>query len=453
VTYRYLVESSNQEDSRWDEFPDVSIKYDRFILSQPDDCFASEQSFSYFQVNTATDLVDANPGDGHCSTTSDPFDNSSECTLRAAIMEANAKPGWDAIDLPWGRYALTRTGEEGDGLDDAVGDLDITDHLSITGERCNQSITRYLDPETLEDIDASFSSAIAKITGNGEDRVLQISEAEVHLECLVIAGGRVAGSGKGAGIYNQGRLRTHRVAVTSGLFTDVGFDSHKGAGIYNGRFLSMSESALVGNKGETAGAAFGGTTGGALFNHSSATAHVESTLIAFNSAARGRGIWNEGELTVTSSTFANNTNGSGAGSLAADIFNSGNAEVAFATFNATTWAIRDNGTLSLSNNLFDVSLSPTCVGTVDVAFGNWSSDTTCFGDSGLPNTQDFIPGLGFELMDRGGFTPVMALEEWGPLDTALALDHCPLTDQRGARRPLDPSRCDPGASEYEGYFP
>ena len=49
-----------------------------------------------FNVNvTIQDAVDNNPGDGECRISSGDF-----CTLRAAVMEANALPGTDVIVLP-----------------------------------------------------------------------------------------------------------------------------------------------------------------------------------------------------------------------------------------------------------------------------------------------------------------------------------------------------------------
>ena len=54
-----------------------------------------------FAVSTAADGADATPGNGVCAATG------GGCTLRAAINEANALGGADAIDLQAGRYVLT----------------------------------------------------------------------------------------------------------------------------------------------------------------------------------------------------------------------------------------------------------------------------------------------------------------------------------------------------------
>ena len=58
-----------------------------------------------FAVNSPADAVDANPGDGLCQTATP-----GECTLRAAIQEANALSGADTITLPADTYTLTIAG-------------------------------------------------------------------------------------------------------------------------------------------------------------------------------------------------------------------------------------------------------------------------------------------------------------------------------------------------------
>ena len=47
-----------------------------------------------FNVTVVTDSVDVNPGNGKCA------DSNGNCSLRAAVMEANALAGADSITLP-----------------------------------------------------------------------------------------------------------------------------------------------------------------------------------------------------------------------------------------------------------------------------------------------------------------------------------------------------------------
>ena len=80
-----------------------------------------------FTVTTNSDVVDFLPGDGVCETAT----GNGMCTLRAAIMEANALIGEDIIELPAATYKLTIPGADEDL--GATGDLDITESVTITG--------------------------------------------------------------------------------------------------------------------------------------------------------------------------------------------------------------------------------------------------------------------------------------------------------------------------------
>jgi CSLREA domain-containing protein len=80
-----------------------------------------------FTVDITADTPDANPGDGICA------DANEECSLRAAVMEANALPGDDTISIDAGTYILDNPtpGDEELSIED---DLDILDNLTINGE-------------------------------------------------------------------------------------------------------------------------------------------------------------------------------------------------------------------------------------------------------------------------------------------------------------------------------
>src|SRR5215470_4293428 len=97
-----------------------------------------------FNVNSTQDAVDVDPGDGICATAT------GECTLRAAIQEANALPGPDEIFVPGAVYTITIPGANEDCA--ASGDLDITDDLMITGGGAQATI----------------------VDGRGLDRVFQV---------------------------------------------------------------------------------------------------------------------------------------------------------------------------------------------------------------------------------------------------------------------------------------
>ncbi len=160
-----------------------------------------------FSVNNSSDVVDLNPGDGLCVTAG------SNCTLRAAIMEANALAGADTIAVPAGTYQLTITGvdERCDGttpctidgttgayipvitFDASQGDLDITDDVTITG--AGSDVTR---------IEWAPTSPGVPLMGDDDpltgDRIFQVSTtssatadiASVVIQGLTVANGEVA---------------------------------------------------------------------------------------------------------------------------------------------------------------------------------------------------------------------------------------------------------------------
>src|SRR5688500_15033181 len=85
-------------------------------------------SAAVFNVDSTQDRVDANPGDGDCATGQTP----PKCTLRAAVMEANALAGADEVVLDSNDYLLTRVGVQEDAAE--TGDLDVTEDLTVSGE-------------------------------------------------------------------------------------------------------------------------------------------------------------------------------------------------------------------------------------------------------------------------------------------------------------------------------
>lgn len=86
-----------------------------------------------FQVNLRADLPDDNPGDGICRAVQNTDQKRlGNCSLRAAIMEANAWPGADKIVLGLGTYRLDYRGYSAEA-DGSRGDLDIVDKLQIVG--------------------------------------------------------------------------------------------------------------------------------------------------------------------------------------------------------------------------------------------------------------------------------------------------------------------------------
>lgn len=252
-----------------------------------------------------------------------------DCTLREAVIKANAHAGRDKIVLKGGRpaYQLRRAGRSEDAA--ATGDLDLNDDVVLK----------------------SSGRRRATIDGNGIDRVIDTireDEATITLSRLRIRGGRTEelASGGGIRVGQGGVVRIRRSDVR-------GNHSFGGGGIASlgfGTLIRISNSTISRNraltqgifKGSGGGIAVPGdtlvVTGSTIFENratgnggglhiSSSTGSLTNTTIANNSADDdGGGIWSQGSLTLNSATVARNLanadgdGGDGGGGL----FNSGN---------------------------------------------------------------------------------------------------------------------------------
>src|SRR5690606_3855538 len=148
-------------------------------------------------VTSAADGVDVNPGDGLCDA-SDVFEGL-QCTLRAAVMEANARPGIDAIRFAEGFQSLLlliRPGAPGTGAAD--GDLDVTESLLVDAS----------GPDGLPGLHLQQTDA-------GE-RLFEFHLAEgerAWLRGLRMSGGSSAPLSGGAVRIAGGRVRMERVEI------------------------------------------------------------------------------------------------------------------------------------------------------------------------------------------------------------------------------------------------
>jgi hypothetical protein len=271
-----------------------------------------------FNVNNVTDSVDIAPGNGVCA------DSNGRCTLRAAVMEANAfnNTSTDTIMVPAGVYVLTR------------GELDITSTMVFRG--ANQTTTI--------------------IDGGGKYRVFDLLSAakSVQLHTLTVRNGwaesaysdcgescywDTVGGGGCILIRKGGQLALETVIVT-GCRVDSRGPQAEGGGIMNRGALTIQGSQITNNRGPGPPPPIP-SFGVGIFNDQDARVTMKRTTVSGNHAADGFGIgvYNLGQLVVSESTFKNNdcfwsdgkeTFAYGAGGA---IYNSGTLEVLKSTFN------------------------------------------------------------------------------------------------------------------------
>ena len=312
-----------------------------------------------FSVSQTTDANDANPGDGICD--SDLITAGQQCSLRAAISEANALTGTQTITLPTGVYTLTLAGMLED--QNATGDLDISSDLKLVGTGAETTIIQ------------AGSSA-----GTGVDRVFhvltgtnQVTIQDVTIRYGYIPDGVSAGmADDGGGILNSysGALTVTRSILTENIVADNGED---GGGIANiGRGIVYVYSSTISANQATTGFA----SGGGLFNVFGSHMIVHHSVISGNQvASKGGGIYlnrDGASVTLIDSTIQNNT----AANIGGGIQSGSIVVLTNTTISGNKTALSGGG---ISNDSEDSRLYAY---NVTIAHNMADSDNNTFGDGG-----------------------------------------------------------------------
>lgn len=428
--------------------------------------------------------------------TADGVCSSSDCSLREAIIAANANPGQDVITIPGGSFELTLTGAGEDAA--ATGDLDITQSatfimsgtttiaanglwndrifhilpgvtatltgLALSGGKAgNASGGAILNQGTLTLNNSTISgSSAAGGGGIANTGTLTLNTTMVHTNTATGAtnGGGISSSGTLT--LNNSTVNTNTAAGGSGgglsltgfamlnTSTINGNSALGGGGIANNATLDMTDSTVGGNSATT-------QSGGGIAN--SATLTLNRAVVYGNSASgsgRGGGVLNTGALALTNSTLSGNSAASGGG-----LANTSSAALASATIARNSASggsggglVNDAGkTLTLKNTLVGEnsgSAAPDCAGTLSSQGYNLVS-TVAGACVVAPATGDKLnqDAQLSVLKDNGGPTLTHGLLPTSPALDAASPSGCPGTDQRGVARP-QMGRCDIGAFELVG---
>lgn len=225
----------------------------RPLPSDPEECDigAVERNWTPRTVDSTGDTPDANPGDGTCA------DSSGDCTLRAAIDEANATAGLGEIVLPAETVTLSRAGSGEDA--NATGDLDVSDPLILRGQ----------------------GAAASVVDGNGIDRVLHARGGSLAVHDLRITGGNPGGIYCGAPELNL--VRTELVGNQTP--SDGG-----GLGTFNCTHIRILGSTVRGNTADGNGGAIA-IEGSRSFESVPDRLLVENSSIVNNEAVSGGGLY------------------------------------------------------------------------------------------------------------------------------------------------------------------
>lgn len=381
-----------------------------------------------FNVNSTDDAVDATPGDGVCEISV----GSGECTLRAAVMEANEATGPHEINLPSGDFLLSITGVTND--DASAGDLDVRSEITIRG--VGADTTRVDGDDTiqvfhvfsllqLEDLTVQngFAGSDAEFGTFFGGGVFSEFDSEVFLERVHMTGNRAV---RGGAIYATGSLVVRESQFQRNLVSEFVSGNRQGHAIAVDSADATIESSTIANNAPGLNDAFAALSveGGTLRMNNSTVANNESLGVYTQNA----------DLYLSHSTLA------------------GNSDDQLGTF-----SFNDDNTVEIRSSVIQHSgeFGTACsADEVQTSLGyNISSDESCnfTGAGDLQNTDAQL----VRLQDNGGPTLTS-----GPLAGSPALDLVPpascvddagdtlTVDQRGEPRPESGSaNCDAGSVE------
>ncbi len=427
-----------------------------------------------FVVDSTLDAVDVAPGDGLCANVA------GACTLRAAVQEANALAGADAIDLPAGVFMLAIAGRDENAA--VSGDLDLRGELQVRGAGAAVTI---IDGGMLDRVVDTVSPAAGETSALtlralglrggrldgvpldhvGQGAGLRVSAGvnltleDVELRDNALLGFDGAGALDNAGCTLGRRLRL----IGNGDFRDIGSgNATAGAIMLRGganTCLTFEDFEIANNRGDQAGA---------IHADEHAPATFRRGLIAGNSARFAGAILlnHDNEIVMENVTISGNVGGSGAslndggsrlrlrhctvtantgipGSSAPIVGGLGDVHGGFGLTFLTNTLVAGNGPGFIADD---------CERATAIDGGNLIGSARGCLFLSAQEDQVGVPVTLGALGDHGGFSR-------DHLPTGTALDRareasCLAVDQRGLARPRDgdgdgQARCDIGAIEVD----
>jgi uncharacterized repeat protein (TIGR01451 family)/CSLREA domain-containing protein len=249
-----------------------------------------------FTVTSIGDAIDASKGDGHCDTDSGtPGD---QCTLRAAIEEANALPACGTITID--ATGLSGTINLGTALPDINHDVNVNGPGAnlLTVQRSSAALFRIFS------IASPKTVSISGLTiSNGNDP----AGGGIHNGgTLTLTGSTVRGNSasNGGGIFNDGGAILN--VLDSTLSNNTA--SNIGAGIFAQHDINISNSTVSNNT------ASGG--GGGIYLQTGASKVLNSTISGNSISNTGSGggiLVSGGTVQIANCTLSNNSATAGGG--------------------------------------------------------------------------------------------------------------------------------------------
>lgn len=393
---------------------------------------ASENAELEFLINVfASDHIDTAVGDGRCDISPAAGNN---CTLRAAVLEANRVPGHQTIRFgggPESNAVLTIDDEDIGGLEALVGDLNLRGPVTVIGS------------------DGPAESR-PSVTAEFADRIFNLGNGSVEIRGLRLIGGNTGERGGAIRVSPSGDVLLERVDIRQASADEAGGAIH----VSENGTLEIRESNLTANGTAGQGAAIN-VAGELILRRSSVTNNLDLSAGTREAILVASG----GSATVSDTTVSGN-NGDGIA------VNGGSLSVANTTiFDNARFGLRffdaamEN--LSISRSILSENLSGSCqrVGTgatiLTNRFNLFSGPESCGLAAGSSNLSG-DPQLGPIQSDPSQHTAFFLPQTGSPaidgVSTVLASNACSDLDQRLGQRPVDgddngTSRCDIGAIE------
>jgi CSLREA domain-containing protein len=384
-------------------------------------------------VNATVDEPDAGPGDGVCATAG------GDCTLRAAIQEANASfPDPREILVPRGTYVLTRHGLDDDA---SHGDLDVHFQGQIVGAGQSRTVVDGDDADRVFDVHVGSEGLLSHLAvrhgraTDGPGGGIRAHAYPYFLNYLYVTDneavpGDAEGAGDGGGIaaLNEVSVRYSQVAYNHAV---------NGAGMWwQGIQGSFGYATFVGNHASG--------DGGGLYLSGGDDYFANVTVSTNTAAGHGGGVYlgtpnSYGGFHLSGFTIASNSapHDMGGGIWVADEV--GNPDLSQSS----------EGSIVAGNGGGGDCAGPGTLGSIG---GNIDGDGSCgFADeTDLANVDPLLDDPAY----NGGPVQTRALKEGSPaidLWSTCPRFGTPETDERGVAKPA--GLCDSGAFEVGNCCP
>ncbi len=380
-------------------------------------------------------------------------DGSNDCTLREAIIKANATAGTDTIMLQAGTYTLSVARNAADHSSSSTGTLEVQDSLNIIGATDGGG-----NPASIVQGGTNLTTSVDKVFSFNQD-IDSFTDATVSISNLVIQNGHNRGNTSitdgwgGAFDFDTGSSGNSTLTVTNCNITTNTLTEGEGGGfaIFNtndgGGFAQISNTTIQNNVTAPSGTGTAGN-GGGIFVGTPAAINMSDSTVTNNHANANAGVnpvgggleiigpsGTPGQTAIHSSTISNNhADGQGGG-----IWNTASLRI------DTASVISGNSSGSIGGGLYNNEISPDTVTLSKVTI----TGNTATGAGGGISSGNTTPGVtltvqlsrlagntatggGANLSNIGG--TVTATDDWWGTNTPSTT----ITNSSGGTTTFDP---------------